>query len=310
MRVLVTGGTGFIGQHLVARLVAEGHEVVVPTRRYAHGRDLLPMPTVNVLQADIYDDAVLGRLVSGCDAAVNLVGILHSRRGQPYGPDFRRAHVDLPEKIARACVAAHVRHFVHISALGASPSGTSGYARSKADGEKAIRDVYAGQADLYFSILQPSVVFGPEDQFMNLFAKLARCMPVLALAGAHARLQPVYVGDVVKAVMACLSNPKCRNNTYELGGPQAYTLAELVGFAARWSGHPRPVVSLPWAVGYLQARMFECLPGQPIMSRDNLDSLKADNVLRAPLAPELGVVPTPLEAVVPSYLGPQRRHWA
>ena len=304
MRVLVIGGTGFIGRHLVAQLVANGYYVRVPTRRYAHGRDLLPMPTVTLMQADIHDDAQLNTLVASCDAVVNLVGVLHSRGGKPYGPDFRRAHVELPQRIAKACVTNGVQHLVHISALGASSTGSSAYSRSKADGEAAIKQVLQGQG-VHYSILQPSVVFGPEDQFMNLFARLARLTPVMLLAGSRARLQPVYVGDVVKAILSCLTNPQCRNKTYELGGPQAYTLGQLVGLAARWSGHPRPVLPMPWAFGYAQARLFECLPGEPLMSRDNLDSLKTDNVLRAPLAPELGVVSTPLEAVVPGYLSPQ-----
>lgn len=302
MRVLVIGGTGFIGQHVVARLVADGHQVVVPTRRYRHARELLPMPTVTVQQADVHDDLELQGLLKGCHAVVNLVGVLHSRPGQPYGPDFKRAHVDLPRRIALACNAAGTNHVVHISALGASASGTSGYARSKAEGERAIRETLQGQKTTY-SILQPSVVFGPEDSFMNLFAGLAKFTPVMLLAGSSARLQPVYVGDVVKAIVSCLTDARCRNNTYELGGPQAYSLGDLVSLAARWSGHPRPVLPLPWVVGYLQARLFECLPGQPLMSRDNLDSLKVDNVMTGPLAPELDVVPTPLEAVVPRYLG-------
>lgn len=305
MRVLVIGGTGFIGQHLVARLVAEGHQVVVPTRRYRHARELLPLPTVTVQQADVHDDAQLHDLVRGNEAVVNLVGVLHSRSGQPYGPDFKRAHVDLPARIARACLASGVKHLVHISALGASATGSSGYARSKADGEAAIRNTLQGKG-VAFSIIQPSVVFGPEDNFMNLFASLAKVMPLMLLAGASARLQPVYVGDVVKAITTCLANPACRSKTYPLGGPQAFTLGELVELAARWAGHPRSVVSLPWALGYVQARLFECLPGQPLMSRDNLDSLKTDNVLVGPLAPELGIVATPLEAVVPSYLGARR----
>ena len=307
MRVLVIGGTGFIGQHLVARLVAEGHQVVVPTRRYRHARELLPLPTVTVQQADVHDDAQLNALALDAEAVISLVGVLHSRPGQPYGPEFKRAHVDLPARIAKACLANGVKHLVHISALGASATGSSGYARSKAAGEAAIRDTLHGSG-VHFSIIQPSVVFGPEDRFMNLFAGLARVMPVMLLAGASARLQPVYVGDVVKAIMACLENQACRDKTYPLGGPQSFTLGELVALAARWAGHPRPVVALPWALGYAQARLFECLPGEPLMSRDNLDSLKTDNILTGPLAPELGIVATPLEAVAPGYLGRRRGH--
>ena len=307
MRILVIGGTGFVGRSVVARLAASGHEVRVPTRRLAHARELQVLPTVSVMLADIHDDAILRSLVQGCDAVINLPGILHSRAGKPYGPDFEQVHVHLPERVAQACVAGHVRRLVHVSALGADLHGPSGYLRSKAAGEAAIAQVFAahlatGNGNCSFTILRPSVIFGPGDQFMNMFARLARIFPVLPLAGSRARMQPVYVGDVAQAIVNVMSNPVCAGQTYELAGPRIYSLGELVGLAALWSGHPRMVLDMPLLVGRLQALLFECLPGQPLMSRDNLDSLRVDNTSKAPMSPDLGVVATPLEAIAPQYL--------
>ena len=309
MRVLVIGGTGFVGRCVVSRLVAAGHVVHVPTRRLAHARELQVHPTVTVLQADVHDAAALNKLVAGCDVVINLVGILHSRSGQPYGADFDRAHVQLPRQIAQACCLHQVRQLIHISALGADAQGPSGYLRSKAAGEQAIREVFAAQpagATDTFTFLRPSVIFGPGDQFMNMFARLARVFPVLPMAGAKARMQPVYVGDVASAVMHVLGNPRAAAQTYALAGPRIYTLGELVELAALWSGHPRSVIEMPMSLGRVQAFMFECLPGVPLMSRDNLDSLTVDNVSPSPMNPELGIVPTPLESVAPIYLMPTK----
>lgn len=302
MRILVIGGTGFIGRHLVARLCADPHQIVVPTRLLARGRDLQLLPTVTLLQADIHDDAALDGMVQGCDAVVNLVGILHGNVGRPYGSDFARAHVHLPQRIAQACVRHGVRRLLHVSALGADPSGDSMYQRSKGDGEAAIKAACQGRPDICWTIFRPSVLFGPDDNFTNMFASLARWLPVLPLAGANARMQPIYVGDVVTAMVNALADTHTCGKTYELGGPQVYTLGEIARLCAAWSGHPRPVISMPMGVGRMQARLFECMPGTPLMSRDNLDSLRRDNVCGGPIAPELHVVPTGLEAVAPRYL--------
>lgn len=302
MRVLVIGGTGFIGRHVVARLVTAGHAVYVPTRLYQHGRDLLVQPSVNLLEADVHDDQTLERLVGEAEAVINLVGILHSRSGQPFGADFARAHVELPRRIAQACVKLEVRRLLHVSALGASVSAPSGYQRSKAAGEKVLTQVFDSFVEGAYTIFRPSVVFGPEDNFMNMFARLARWLPVVPLAGAKARLQPVYVGDVADVIAGALNNPHTYGRRYTVAGMKAYTLGELVSLAARWSGHPRFILPLPMAIGRLQAMVFEWLPGEPIMSRDNLDSLKVDNVSTDPMAPELGVIPRSLEAIAPGYL--------
>lgn len=306
MRILVIGGTGFIGRHLIARLSGAQHQILVPTRRYGVGRDLQLLPTVTLLDSNVHDDAALDNLVRGCDAVVNLVGILHGNPGRPYGSDFAQAHVHLPQRIARACRRQGARRLLHVSALGADSDGASMYQRSKGDGEAAIQKELAGWREGGWTIFRPSVVFGPDDNFTNMFARLARWLPVLPLAGAQARMQPVYVGDVVSAMVTALGNTHTCGKAYELGGPQVYTMGEIARLCAAWGGHPRPVIGVPMGVGRLQALLFECLPGRPLMSRDNLDSLRRDNICIGPIAPELNVVPTGLEAVAPGYLAPAR----
>lgn len=302
--VVVFGGSGFIGSHLIALLAQEGIPALVPTRHAARVRHLTTLPGVDVVEANIHDDTVLRELLKGRTAAINLVGILHSSRGQPYGPEFRRAHVDLPRRIVEACQVAGVPRYLHMSALGASVDGPSMYSRSKADGELAARS----RPEVAATIFRPSVVFGPGDSFLTMFAKLQRRLPVVPLAGATAAFQPVYVGDVVTAFLHALRDPHSAHQVYELGGPNIYTLAELVRLAGRYAGCERPIIELPAGLARLQARFFELLPGEPILTRDNLDSMKVDNVLDPAIqdltAASLGIKLTPLEAVAPHYLAP------
>ncbi len=307
MTVVVFGGSGFIGSCLVHRLSAAGARVIVPTRRYDRARNLASLPRVEVVEANIGDDAALRRLLAGADAAINLVGILHSRRGMPYGEDFKRAHVDLPRRIVAACADARVPRYLHMSALGASVDGPSMYQRSKADGEVAAR----AEPTVAATIFRPSVVFGPGDAFLNTFAGMQKFLPFIPLAGAETDFQPIYVGDVAQAFCNALAERKTRHQVYELGGPQIYPLAELVRLAGRWSHHRRPVFGIAPALAWLQAMFFELLPGAPILSRDNLDSMKVDNVvdpaIQATTAAALGIKLTALEAVAPHYLSPSER---
>lgn len=301
--LLILGGSGFIGSHLVAALSPHGYRILVPTRSLERARHLLVLPTVRTVEADIHDEAQLARLMDGVDAVINLVGVLHgvSKPGASYGNAFARAHAELPKKIVAACEAQGVRRYLHMSALGASRNGPSMYQRSKADGELAAR----GNPALDVTIFRPSVVFGDGDRFLNLFAGLQKYFPVLALGCADAKFQPIHVGDVVRAFVHALEHDRSIGKTYELAGPKVYTLRQLVELAGQYAGHPRPVIELPPALARWQAWFLEHVPGGLLLSRDNLDSMKIDNVAAHPIDPELGIVPTSLESVAPAYLAPR-----
>lgn len=302
--ILVIGGAGFIGRHIVARLISRGLRVSVPTRRRARARHLILLPTIDVVECDVHDEATLDQLMRGKDAVINLIGILHGSNGahgSRYGREFAKAHVELPQRIIAACGKHGVARFLHMSALGADSNGPSMYQRSKGDGDALVRG-----SQLNWTIFRPSVVFGPEDNFLNLFATLAKFFPVLPIGGANARFQPVWVGDVADAFVNALDNRDTFEHTYELAGPHIYRLRDLVAFAAAASGHPRPVIALPDFWARVQATLLKLAPGEPLVSGDNLDSMKVDNVAaQQPFrpAPELGLrAMTPLEAEAPAYL--------
>jgi len=297
--ILVLGGTGFVGRHLCEKLARLQWRVTVPTRRADGARDLQMLPLLQPVQADVRDEAVLARLVAGHDAVVNLVAILHGSEAA-----FEAVHVTLPQTLARACAAAGVRRVVHVSALGAAVDAPSMYQRSKARGEAALQ-----AAGLALTVLRPSVIFGPEDRFLNLFARLQAVLPVVPLAGADTRFQPVWVEDVAQAVAHALQNERTAGQTYEACGPGVYTLRQLVRLAGQWAGvnggRGRPVLGLPAWLARLQALLMELAPGEPLMSRDNLDAMLADNVAsgRLPGLESLGIQPGALEAIAPAYLG-------
>jgi len=303
MNILVLGGSGFVGSVLCETLVRHcgggGWRITVPTRRSMRGQQIQTLPTVEVVQADVNDDRQLAGLVAGRDAVVNLVAILHGSQAE-----FERVHVALPRRLANACVAAGVGRIVHVSALAADAHAPSMYLRSKAAGEAALAD-----PRLAVTILRPSVIFGQGDSFLNLFARLQAAFPVMPLAGASARFQPVWVEDVAEAIRRALVRPASAGQTIiECAGPQVYTLAELVRLAGRWSGHRRPVLALPDALGRLQARMMEMLPGKPLISLDNMRSMQVANVASGdrPGLESLGIEATPLEAIGPAMLAADR----
>jgi NADH dehydrogenase len=300
--VLVVGGTGFVGRHLCAELARLGVKATVPARRRERAKGLILLPTVDVVQADVHAPGVLERLTRNKQAVINLVGILHGRRGRAaergpngYGPDFARAHVELPQAIVSACRANGVRRLVHLSAIGADAKAPSEYLRSKGIGEQVV---FAAE-DLDVTVFRPSVIFGPEDSVLNRFAALTRFLPALGLPCADARFQPVYVRDVARAVAISLDPELSHGWRYELGGPRQYTLRELVELVCRITGRRRWIFGLPERLAYLQAWVLEKLPGE-LMSRDNLESMKVASVTSEPFP--FGIAPEALEAIAPTYL--------
>ncbi|MDO8373935.1 MAG: complex I NDUFA9 subunit family protein [Polaromonas sp.] len=311
-KILILGGTGFVGRHVCEKLTQLQWRVSVPTRHEANARDIQMLPALDVVPADVHDEAALTRLVAGHDAMVNLIAILHGTQEA-----FQRTHVQLPEKLARACAAAGVRRLVHVSALGADMRNPdvapSLYLRSKGHGEVALHE-----AALDLTVLRPSVMFGADDKFLNTFARLQKIFPVIPLAASHALFQPVWVEDVASAIVFCLHDAHTHatvDQTFEACGPGVFTLRQLVELAGRMSGinegRGRPVIPLPAALGRLQARLMELAPGEPLMSRDNLDSMRLPNIASGnlPGLEALGITPAALEAVAPTYLGPLSGGW-
>jgi NADH dehydrogenase len=293
--VLLIGGSGFLGTHVAARLAAKGIAVTVPTRRRERAKHLLPLPTVDVVESNVHDDADLACLCFGHDAAVNLVGILRGGNGRPYGAGFARAHVELPARLGRAAQAAGVARLVHVSALKAAADAPSGYLRSKAAGEAALRAAFPAA-----TVLRPSVVFGQGDSFLTLFARLLKLAPVLPLASAEARFQPVWVGDVADVAVAALLAPEAAGCSWDLCGPKVYTLRQLVEYVGVVTRNRRPVIGLSKPLSWLQAFALEVLGGP--MTRDNLRSMQVDSVCGDGCALPFGMSATPLEAVAPAYL--------
>jgi uncharacterized protein YbjT (DUF2867 family) len=306
-RVLLLGGTGFVGRHTCEHLVRRGCSLTLLTRRAEHARPVQHLPGLTVQEGDPHDEATLRRLLPGHDAVVHLVAILQGRAA-----DFERVHVALPRTLARACLASGVRRLIHLSALGADPataqSAPSRYLRSKSLGEAVLRGAAAaphGDA-LQLSVLRPSVIFGAGDRFLTLFAQLQRRLPLVLLAGAQARFQPVWVEDVAEAIARCLFEPRTMGQTYELCGPTVLRLRDLVRLAGQAAGVPRPVLGLPAPLGRLQALLMEYMPGPTLLSRDNLDSMKVPNVAtgRLPGLHDLGITPAAPTAIAPTYLAP------
>ncbi|HOL37475.1 MAG: complex I NDUFA9 subunit family protein [Proteobacteria bacterium] len=297
-RILVLGGTGFVGRSLCERLVERtGARILVPSRRPARDQTVRTLPALDLVQADVHDDATLAGLVSGADAVVNLVAILHGSARA-----FEQVHVALPRRLAAACRDSGCR-LVHVSALGVGRDAPSQYLRSKWAGEEALRTAGAP-----LTILRPSLVFGAGDRALNLFAKLQAYAPIVPLAGSASRYQPVWVEDVASAIVHALVQRIGLGQVYEAVGPRVYTLGELVRLAGRWSGHERPQIALPGFAAWLQALVMEALPGEPLLSRDNLASMRVPSIASGTLPDlrALGVGAAALEAVAPGYLSPYR----
>jgi len=293
----VFGGSGFIGRYVVQRLAHRDYIVRVAVTNPGGARYLQTQGRVAQivpLAASVTDEGAVARAVAGADLVVNLVGILHERRKG----DFQRLMGEGAGRVARLAAAAEVGRLVHISAIGADPQSPSAYGRAKAEGEQAVRAA-CPQA----TILRPSIVFGPEDQFFNRFGRLAQMLPFMPVIAGGTRFQPVYVGDVADAVLAAAEREEARGQTYELGGPQVLSFRELLRFVLVTTGYRKPLVDVPAGLARLQARLSEFLPSPPL-TRDQLLMLQRDNVVAdgAPGLPELGIQPKALEAVVPGYL--------
>ena len=298
-KILILGGTGFVGRHLCEKLQELSCRATVVTRRRSSAQHLQMLPLVDIAEIAGLNATALIPLLQEHDAVVNLVAILHGNEDA-----FEKAHVQLPLELVRACEAAGQRRIIHISALGASLDAPSMYQRSKARGEAVLMD-----SGLDVTLLRPSVIFGAEDRFLNTFATLQQIFPVIPLAGSQARFQPVWVQDVAEALAICLQDKSTIGQTYEACGPEVFTLKELVQLAGQYSGanggRSRPVIGLPNFLARIQARVMELAPGEPLMSRDNLDSMKADNIAsgRLPGLQALGITPSALSAIAPFYLG-------
>lgn len=306
--VLLIGGSGFVGGWIANRLSESGVRVRIPTRREENARRLTLLPTIETVVADVNDPESLLALLRGQDAVINLVGILHDRDSRtPYGAGFSRAHVELPQKIVAAMRVAGVRRLVHMGALGTSTDAPSEYLRSKAAGEAAVfAAAAAGELDV--TAFRPSVIFGAGDAFLNLFAQALKSAPFFPLAGASARFQPVYAGDVAWAFCDCLKRSETFGQCYELAGPTVYTLRQLVEYTGQLCGHARPIVELSPGLALLQAKLLALLPNPP-MTPDNLRSMQVDNVSDG-RHDYPNWQPTRLEAIAPGYLSahtPKRR---
>jgi NADH dehydrogenase len=293
--VCVLGGAGFIGGHLVAQLAASGRRVRVPTRRREAARRLWLLPGVEVVEDDVLAPGALARHIQGMDAVVNLVGILHERRAG----DFLRVHAEFALAVAKTCIAHGVPRLLHMSALAADEHAASAYLQSKGRGEASVLN--AMHHGLAVTVLRPSVVFGPGDSFLNLFARLLPYAPILPLPAATARLKPVYVGDVARAFSAALDEPNCFGQRYDLCGPHEYTLRELVEYVARLKGLCPLIVPLSRRTSLWYARLMAHLPGKPI-TPDDVHALLAASACAGPFARIFGFAPTALEAVAPFYL--------
>jgi len=296
--VCVLGGTGFVGSRVAAHLAAAGYELRLPTRHPERARHLKVLPNARLLRADVHDPATLAQLLHGCDAVVNLVGILNEKGFD--GQGFMHAHAELARKLVTACEAADVDKLVQISGLKADAKlGPSHYLRSKGVAEQHI----AAAERLRWTILQPSVIFGPGDSFLNRFADLLGLMPLaMPLACPDARFAPVHVDDVALAVAKALEDPLTDGRTLEICGPEAYSLRELVQMISQATGKKRLIIGLPDSLARLQARILERLPGK-LFTMDNYRSLSVPSICRSNGCAELGIRPRSLELNLAASLG-------
>ena len=295
--VCILGGSGFVGSELCALLCSKGYSIKLLTRNARNGRHLLVLPSLSVIQIKNYDAETLAAHLEGCDALINLIGILNESGKS--GTGFHHAHVEITRAALVACEKTVVRRFLQMSALNADPNGPSHYLRSKGKAEKYLQTF--AEPLIHATIFRPSVIFGKNDSFMNRFAALLKWTPaIFPLACAQAKFEPVFVGDVVNFMVDSLEDESSYGISYDLCGPNRYSLKELVQYAGKLSSHERTIISLPRMLSKLQAKLLEFVPGKPF-SVDNYNSLQidsiSDNAIRCP---------TSLESIAPTYLAKRR----
>ncbi|MEO8778487.1 MAG: complex I NDUFA9 subunit family protein [Rhodanobacter sp.] len=296
-QLVILGGTGFVGSHLVRRLAAAGHRIVLLSRNRERRRLLGVLPGVSVRSADIYDDAALRQHFEGADGVINLVGILNPSGAQT----FQRVHVELTRRVIAACESAGVARLHQMSSLKAG-QGLSNYLKSRGEAETLVK-----ASALDWTIYQPSVIFGAGDGLVSRFARLLRLMPVLPLARARSRMAPTWVGDVADAIARCVGDPQLsRRRSFELYGPEVLTLGEIVQRIRAGAGLRTPIIALPDSLGRLQAQVAEWLPGKPF-SLDNFRSLRTDSVGKNDGYATVGIAPRSFSAGLPTLLEAPRR---
>ena len=299
---LIFGGTGFIGRHIVKNLAAQGYQITIATRVPESAYTLKTAGDngqIIPIQCDYSNYNAIAECVKDCEIVINCIGILYEKRKG----DFTRIHADLPESIAAACAVAKVKRLIHISALGIEQS-TSQYAHSKREGETRLLKAFP-QA----TILRPSIVFGEDDDFFNKFAALAKFLPALPLiGGGKTRFQPVHVGDVAKAASIKATSPgKSQGQIYELGGPDILTFKDIYTKLLHYTGQKRALIPLPFAIAEMQAALLSLLPGKPLLTQDQVESLKSNAIVsydtkHIKTLNDLNITPTPLDMILPDYL--------
>lgn len=295
-KVAIFGGSGFIGRYVVEKLAERGVTMVIPTRNLETAKFLRTQGDVgqiNPVSCDIADARQIEKIVDRCDAVVNLLGILYQKKSQT----FEAVHHQTASMIAKAAMQSGAKSMVHVSAIGANASSPARYAQSKALGEEAVRREFPDAV-----IVRPSIVFGPEDNFFNQFAAMARNFHVLPLVGGGAtKFQPVYVCDVAETIVGTLACPDCRGKTFELGGPQIYSFKELMEMIVRQTGQKACLIDVPFMLAKYKALFLQMMP-KPLLTVDQVRMLESDNVAQGSDLESLGTTPTALEAILPTYL--------
>lgn len=294
--VCVLGGTGFVGNAIVSQLSESGYLVKVLTRDGHKGKHLTKLKNVQVIECNVLNDNALKLAIQSAHAVINLIGILHETNKV----SFESIHAELPKRLAEICTSLGIPRLIHMSALQASDEAPSKYLKSKAKGEQYIAQHVK---NLDITIFKPSVIFGPCDNFLNLFAKLIRFLPVILLAKHNAKFQPIYVEDVASAFVQALENKLTFGRAFELAGPKVYSLRELIQLVAKALHKKRLIIGLGDQLSYAQAWAMELLPVK-MMTRDNVRSMEVDSVSQEQLPDYFGFKPKALEAILPTYIQP------